>query len=111
MTDADKLAKLKKILGITGTSEDDLLNAYLDMSKQEILNWMYSLCGGVPTTVTAVPSKYEITQIYAVVAGYNLMGAENQKAHNENGINRTFHYSDMVEYIRNNVVAYIGLGA
>ena len=41
----------------------------------------------------------------AVLAGYNMIGAENQTSHTENNISRAFKYSDMLDYIRNNVFA------
>ena len=109
MTNAQKLTTLKSILGIDDSSQDNLLNTYLDLSKQEILNWKYSLVG-LPDTVTEVPAREETAQIMAVVAGFNIRGAENQSSHNENGINRTFVYSDMLKYIRNNVTPFAKVG-
>lgn len=104
MTTADKLAQLKALLQITGTAQDSLLTVYLDLSKAEILSWLYS--GKTPEGVDDVPARYEPTQVMAVVAGYGLSGVENQTAHSENGISRTFKHSDMVQYIRANVIAY-----
>ena len=105
MTDNEKLTMLKTILGITDNSQDTLLGVYLTAAKKEIIGWYYS----PNTTETEVPSNLEMVQINAVVAGYNIRGAENQKVHNENGINRTFNYTDMVQYIRNNVPGYAKL--
>jgi hypothetical protein len=104
MTDESKLVQLKALLQITDTTQDSLLAVYLSLAKSEILSWLYS--GKTPANVTDVPAQYEPTQIMAVVAGYGLMGAENQTAHSENGISRTFKYSDMVQYIRANTFAY-----
>ena len=87
------------------TSEDALINTYLSMATQEILNFKYSLVG-IPEGQTEVDAEDEITQIFAVVAGYNQRGAENQTSHNENQIYRTFHYTDMVQYIKSNVIPY-----
>lgn len=101
----EKLLALKTYLGITDTTEDNRLALYLSDAKKEILNWLYS--GNIPSTVTDVPTEYEPTQIQACIAGFNLIGAENQTAHNENGINRSFVYSDMVKYIRANVISYV----
>lgn len=102
MTDQEKLTMLKTFLDLNDSSEDAKLEVYLSASAKEIITWHY----GNDTTVTAVPKEYEITQIQAVVAGYNLIGAENEKSHNENGINRAFRYSDMLQYIRNEVTPY-----
>lgn len=103
MTSAEKLAMLKAMPGMN-TVEDATLTVYLDFAKLEILAWLYS--GKTPEGVTDVPARYEPTQIMAVVAGYGIAGAENQTAHSENGISRTFKYEDMIAYIRSHVAAY-----
>lgn len=108
MTDADKLAAIKTLLEDGGALPSDTkIQTYLDLSKAEILNWIYHLVGGVPEDVTVVPTRYETTQIYAVVAGFTQSGAEGEKTHNENGINVQFVYSDMLDYIHNNVLALV----
>lgn len=112
MTDAEKIATLKVLLDDGGeVPSDTKLQKYLDLSKAEILAWMYHLIGGVPTDVTAVPSRYEGTQIYAVVAGYTHAGSEGQSRHTENGISRDFLYEDMIGYIHNHVLPYVRVGA
>ncbi len=105
MTDTEKLSQLKALLQITDTTQDATLAVYLSLARDEILSWLYS--GKTPEGVTDVPERYIPTQIMAVVAGYGLMGVENQTAHSENGISRTFKYSDMVQYIRANTFAYV----
>lgn len=112
MTDTEKLTMVKTLLSDGGSlPSDEKLTAYLSLAKTEILNWMYSQVGGVPTDVTNVPTKYEITQIYAVVAGYTHAGSEGETQHNENGINRVFSSVDMVDYIHRNVYAIVRVGA
>jgi len=103
MTNAEKLSMVKTLLQVTGTAEDTNLNNLLTISEHEILSWRYSGRGSIPASV---PSEYEMIQIYAVVAGYGMIGAEGQKNHNENGINRSFSYPDMVHYIHHNVIPY-----
>ena len=105
MTTADKLAYIKAMVGITGTAEDALINVYLTLAAQEILNWKYSLIG-IPEGLTDVDTEDEVVQIHAVIAGYNIRGAENQTSHNENQIYRTFDANDMVDYIRNKNIPY-----
>ena len=112
MTDYQKLAMLKTLMGDGGAlPSDETLTAYLDLAKIEILEWLYHQIGGVPDDVTTVPAKYEPTQIYAVVAGYTHAGAEGQTDHNENGITRKFRFTDMLDYIHQNVVAFARVGA
>lgn len=103
MTTAQKLGTLKVILGITENTQDAMLTSYLDIANSAIIEWMYINYSAIPTTVTDVPDKYATTQIYAVVAGFNARGGENQWKHSENGIVREWHYSDMIEYIHAHV--------
>jgi hypothetical protein len=112
MTDAEKLTTLKVLLDDGGdVPTDEKLNTYLAVSKAEILAWIYHLVGGAPATVTDVPAKYEQVQIYAVIAGYTHAGAEGQSAQTENSVTRHFLYADMLDYIHNNVLPYVRVGA
>lgn len=104
MTDAEKLAMLKGLLNISDTAQDTQLGVYLSFAKLEILSWLYS--GDTPDGVTDVPAQYEPTQIMACVAGFGLEGLENQTASVENAITRQFKYSNMLEFIRANVMPY-----
>ena len=105
MTTADKLAYIKAMVGLDGTTEDALITVYLTLAAQEILNWKYSLIG-IPEGMSDVEGEDEVVQIHAVIAGYNIRGAENQTSHNENQIYRTFDANDMVDYIRNKIIPY-----
>ena len=90
---------------------DEKLAAYLSIAKSEILAWIYHLVGGVPEDVTEVPSKYDMTHIYAVVVGYTQAGTEGQSVSVENGVHRHFRYAEMLDYIHNNVLPYVRVGA
>lgn len=109
MDDQGKLSLVKTSLGISASDDsyDTDILTYLDMAKEEILNWMYQNHPEMLETVTEVPRKYSMTQIQAVVNGYSHRGAEGEKIHNENGINRTFQHGDMIAYIRENVFQLI----
>ena len=112
MTDAEKLTVIKTLLNDGGEMpSDEKLNTYIQIAGQEILAWKYHLIGGVPDDVTEVPAAEDITHIYAVVAGYTHAGAESESRHSENGVIREFVYGDMVDYIRNNVLPYVRVGA
>lgn len=104
MTKAEKLNLTKTFLDVDD-SLDAMLTAYLEAAEKEIIAWLYSLTK-VPDDVTEVPTKYELTQIQAVVTGYSMQGAEGERIHSENGISRTFKYADMLEYIHRNVTPY-----
>lgn len=109
MTTAEKLTAIKSLLNITDNAQDDVLTTYLTLSRDEILSWIYSATGSIPGDVTDVPMWYEPSQIMSVLAGYGISGAENQMAHSENGISRTFKYEDMISYIRAHVLPYAGV--
>ena len=112
MTNSEKLSMLKTLMDDgSALPSDNALYAYLDLSGIEILQWRYHLVGGVPFGVAEVPKQYEVTQIYAVLAGYTHAGAEGQVSHNENGIGRTFKFADMLDYIHQNVRAIARVGA
>lgn len=113
MTDAEKLTTLKVLLedGSGYMPTDETLNTYLTLSKNEILSWMYHLIGGVPTDATEVPAKYETIQIYSVIAGWTHAGAEGQIVSIENGVHRHFSTVDMLDYIHNNILPFVRVGA
>lgn len=112
MTDSQKIATLQVLLEDGGDVPSlDKLETYLSIAGNEILAWQYHLVGGIPSDVTEVPSKYESIQVYAVVAGYTHAGAEGEQTHIENGVHRHFIYSDMMDYIHNNVLPIVRVGA
>lgn len=113
MTDAEKLTTLKVLLedGSGYMPSDETLNTYISLSKSEILAWMYHLIGGVPDDVTEVPDKYETVQIYSIISGWTHAGAEGEEKHIENGVHRDFAYVDMLDYIHNNVLPFVRVGA
>lgn len=111
MTINDKLDMLKVLLGEEADNHtEDELSTFLAIARQEILQWKYSLVGGVPEDVEDVAEKDEMVQIQAVIIGINIQGAEGQSISIENGIHRNFDYSSMVSYIRANVLALVRLG-
>lgn len=113
MTDAQKLEIVRTLLddGSGYIPTDETLNTYIAVAGNEILSWMYHLVGGIPTDVTDVPSKYEGIQIYAVIVGFTQSGAEGQGLSIENGVHRNFKYTDMLDYIHNNVLPFVRVGA
>ena len=112
MTDAEKLTMVKTLLEDGGEMpSDEKLTAYLSIAKSEILAWIYHLVGGVTEDVTEVPSKYDMTHIYAVVVGYTQAGVEGEAQHIENGVHRNFRYAEMLDYIHNNVLPLVRVGA
>ena len=109
MDTTSKLTVIKTMLNIPegDTALDNEISVYLEMAASEILNWMYINKPDKRETVLDVPTRYEMVQINAVVNGYSHKGAEGETVHNENGINRTFRFDDMIAYIRTHVFQVI----
>ena len=59
MTATEKLNMVKAILRITDTSEDTLINTYLEAAASEILGWRYSYSDYIPQSV---PKEYSLSQ-------------------------------------------------
>ena len=104
MTIEEKLAMVKSIMG-PDAPDDETISQYLNLAKTEILQWRYSF--NEAAMPEDVPAAYEMTQIYAVVSGFTQRGVEGQSVSIENGIHRHFDFTDMVRYIRGNVMAYV----
>lgn len=181
MTAPEKLAMLKSLLKITGTTSDTELSTYLDFCKRELIAWRYGLANKPPIaravdsignavsvsvctfiaaitpvsgtsyvftysesaaswqyvsadvdladygldypdditpvdaeTITvkyseAALAEFDTTMVMAVVIGYSISGNEGQLAGSENGISRTWEYSNMAAYIRKNVPVMVGV--
>ena len=106
MTDVDKLNRLKILLGDDeDLPTDNELTEYLLIAEQEIINWLY-IRTSVPEGAV-FPSRYDNVQIMAVVAAVNIIGAEGETVHIENGTHRTFKYDDLLAYIRAHVQPYV----
>ena len=112
MTKNERLAALKVLLfgDASDTSRNAELTVYLDLTCQEILTFKYKMVGGVPSDVTDVPLEDEITQVNACAMGFSHKGGQGETRHNENGIDRTWRYADMVDYVHDHVIAYAGVG-
>lgn len=96
--------KVDMVMGMLGDDAPDAgtVETYLNAAKREILGWRYPQ-GSAPEEV---PDEYEMTQVQAVVNGFTQRGNEGQSVSIENGIHRHFEFSDMVRYIRGNVIAF-----
>ena len=77
---------LEKLETITGEQNEDVLKVYLDIAGDVILRRLYPY----GTEITQVPSPYEVRQIEIASYLLNKRGAEGEKAHAENGVNRTY---------------------
>lgn len=100
MNAQEKLALLKVMYG--GDDSDDVLNAYLTIAGQEIINRAYPYRKGDEV----VPSKYDMLQIEIAIYKLNKRGAEQETSHNENGINRTYENADTPKSMLDQVIPF-----
>ena len=105
MTEADKLSLLRVMVGQPneGDWSDDVLNSYLRIAGQKIINRAYPY----DDTITEVPRRYGYLQ--CDIANYllNRRGSEGQTSHSENGINRTYESADVPESMLSEVVSHV----
>ena len=101
MTNNDMLNRLKLLSG-----EEDVttLAAYLDMAGDAVIRKAFPFRDDVIT----VPVKYQQTQLKVAVFLLDKRGAEGEKAHNENGISRTYGGADIPEEMLRDVIPYVG---
>jgi len=102
MTNDEKLAMVKALLGITDSSEDAVLTVYLSLAASKILRKAYPY----DSTKTEVPLQYAQLQCEIAVYLYNKRGAEGQTYHSENGINRAYENADVPESMLASVIPY-----
>lgn len=100
----DKLSTLKVLLGVTDTSEDQLLLTFLSLAEEKILERLY------PYNVekNELPQRYNGKQLEIAVYLYNKQGAEGQTAHSENGISRTYESADVPESMLRGIAPFVG---
>lgn len=107
MEDITRLDYLKTILGITDNTQDAELTVYLALAEKEVIGYKYSVVG--VSQEATVPPEDEVTLIMACAAGFGHKGAPDETMHDENGINRSWVHSDMVDYIHSFVLPYARL--
>jgi hypothetical protein len=100
----DLLEKLKLYLGISDTSEDNLLLLLLDVSAKKILEKLYPF----DSTKTEIPTRYQTKQIEIAQFLYNKRGAEGEVSHYENGVNRTYENADIPDSLMRGITPFVG---
>ena len=88
MTLAEKITLVKTLVDNDSAATDALVTVYLLDAEAAIFNRLYPF--GAPANVTTVPTRYERLQCKLAMRYFLRRGAEGEKAHNENGINRTY---------------------
>lgn len=89
MTDEEKLAALKAMVG--GSDTDEVLSTYLLIAGRKIIARAYPY----KSDVTEVPTQYDFLQCEIAAYLLNKRGAEGQTSHSENGITRAYENADV----------------
>lgn len=103
MTDVDKLALLRSMVG--NTDSDQVLSTYLALAASKIIAKAYPY----KDNVTEVPAKYEYLQIKIAAYLLDKRGAEGQITHSENGIQRQYESGDVPASMLNEITPYCGV--
>ena len=105
MTEIEKLALCRVMVEQPDTAEgwsDDVLNSYLKIAGQKIINRAYPY----DDTVTEVPRRYGILQCEIATYLLNKRGADGETAHSENGISRTYENADVPDSMLADVMSH-----
>ena len=87
MDNVEKKEQLKIILN-DSSMDDKILDTYLRISKQKILNRRFPF--DEKCRQGEVPEEYEMLQLELACTLINKRGAEGESVHNENGVSRSY---------------------
>ena len=99
-----KIVMLRSMLDDGDTTGDDILEVYLELAGQKILNRMYPYRESYDGL--EVPDRYLSIQLKAANYLLNKRGAEGQIQHIENGIHRNYGAADIPDGMLTEIVPY-----
>lgn len=102
MTPEMKRTMLQSMLDSTET--EAVLDTYLELAKQKILNRMYPFKDDY--TGLDVPDRYVAVQLKIATYLLNKRGAEGEVSHIENGIHRNYGNADIPEQMLTEIVPF-----
>jgi len=105
MTMEKKLDLLSKMMEGDDTDQG-ILEAYLEIAAQKILNRMYQFGPDTEYEGLEVPDKYTMAQLNIAVYMLNKRGAEGEIQHIENGIHRNYGSADVPDALLKDVTPY-----
>ena len=103
MTDVEKLAALKAVVG--GPDTDEVLSTYLNLAGSKIIAKAFPY----DDEASEVPVKYHYLQVEIAAYMLNKRGAEGQTSHTENGITRRYENGDVPSSMLKSIVPYCGV--
>ena len=103
MTIEKKIDMLRRMLDGDET-DDDILEVYLELAAQKILNRMYPY--KLDYEGLEVPDRYVMIQLNVAAYLLNKRGAEGEVQHIENGIHRNYGSSDVPDQMLKDVYPF-----
>ena len=105
MTTQKKIDMLRSMMG--GDEDDSgVLEVFLELAKQKILNRMYQFETDLEYESLEVPDKYAMVQLNIAIYMLNKRGAEGEIQHIENGIHRNYGSADIPDALLKDVVPF-----
>lgn len=89
MTDAQKKALVKTLVGNDAAATDELVAVYLSDAEEAIMRRLYRVYGEIPEAVS-MPAMYERLQCRVAARFFLRRGSEGEISHGENGVNRSY---------------------
>lgn len=107
MTLEKKINMLARMMDMDAAEESGILEVYLELAGQKILNRMYQF----PESYTdygslEVPDMYVMKQLNIAVYLLNKRGAEGEIQHIENGVHRNYGSADIPDSMLSDIVPY-----
>ena len=88
MTTSEKVSLVQSLLDDDEEATDAVVENYLALAKQKILDRLYPFGNTLETT--DIPARYDRLHCELSVRLYLRRGGEGEESHEENGVNRTW---------------------
>lgn len=102
---ADLLGMLSAMVG-EEDADNAQLSVYLNIAKAKVMNRLYPM--GYSDEAT-VPARYRMLWLEVACFLFNKRGAEGEKQHNENGVQRTYGGADVPEALLSQITPMGGV--
>ena len=107
MTTEKKITMLRSMLDTEDTTDDGVLEVYLELAAHKIFNRMYQFPEFYEDYEgLEVPDRYVMAQLNIAVYFLNKRGAEGEIQHIENGIHRNYGASDIPDAMLKDVIPF-----
>ena len=103
MTMETKVTLLRSMLDGDDEDPTDVLEAYLELAGQKILNRMYQFA---EQKGRSVPDAYAMNQVQIAAYLLNKRGAEGEIQHIENGIHRNYGSADVPDQMLKDITPF-----